>query len=447
MEIKRLLLAKTGNYNNMVLRPYRTHVDINGVKALREAGGNRIEFEPERLAGVASQILSPSDGHRGQAEIPNGWNAPRLCFLMEVTESDKFGTELIQYVSGYTDYDGADPEGGIHPSMRFYLNRSIIVRRIKKDEQEVAALVRACHVLTGNYNLLDANRAGSTYLMRPEDVFSAMGLANMQLGEDVLDTRQTFANSSIKLSRMSHSIPSNYLSTIAEAYAETLKDADPDEDMMSLMATASAKVKDPLIYHDPFLSTASRQTDLQTIGHITYAELCQMQAGLDDRTLVIQRNNVLGQSGTETWNNTTPETLLATSLIHAVPATMVEHLFGSVVFSATNRTEDKQWQVLIHKVEQLVSTGSTTDVQDFVSRLLNEVLKDLPVTGREVEIKVASDLFAEMLLEITLDGNPPVHYCVPSFADALFAPVVADGQYALSMVAHDLSTLMDNLSQ
>ncbi len=461
MQIRRLFMVETGSYEDMMLRPYDTsNMNTKHLLQLQEVTQGGRNLAAPTLAGIAGQIVRPASQPQGMAQIPNGWGERRLRFLMEVVEPDGFGGEQVQYLTGFTNYVGVVnnfSQMHLDPNMELYFNTSITTRRVPYQtpmglsmEQRITD---ASHILTGHYNPSPGHLNHTTHTMRPQDVFDAVGASTLtQFGADVIDTRTTFASSKLKKSIRANTSAPTYLSRLLTTHQNVMMGADTSDDLGKIMAEASGVVREPGITTDPFLNELILRTKLAHGGSITYGELCRLQPGLDDIVHVVLATGINAahnhQRGlAEGWQGNTHETIMANILIHAVPALMMDLMITKVGFTATNRTQDGQTEVLLTGVRTFTENVDMEPyLNRFIMRLKAEVLNDLSMNGLiDYYIQATFDAMGETVIDISVGGQPSIRYVSPSFADALFVPVVTNDQFVLNKLANDISTLAENL--
>lgn len=178
MIIEKLIMVQTGTYNDIVRRPFNTNVDNETLTQFQEAtlGGSNVSVGA--ISGVAGAILRPSAQPEGYVYIDNGWEEPRLRFIMEVSHGVRMGCKQSQILTGYTDYVGVTPNGNVDPNMRLYFNNSINLREVGIDaptgRQSQTRVTDSSHILMQPYSANDAWHGNTPLTMRPQDLFSQM---------------------------------------------------------------------------------------------------------------------------------------------------------------------------------------------------------------------------------------------------------------------------------
>ena len=464
MNITRLLFVETGTYNDMALRPYNTHVTGDVVSAMQEATQGGHHIQPSNLAGVAESVMRPATQAQGMVDIAHGWAEPRLRFVMEITYPGFAGGEEVQYLTGYTDHVGVSALNGtahLDPRMRLYINNSIRTRRVV----EMTPLGRvarqtvsdASHVLFGQYSPGFGNMHAVTHVMRPEDVFKSIeGTPYRASGAEMFDTRTTFAEG-IKKSRRSNGVATDYLSRVMTAHRNAVEGSDHSEDLSKIMGSAQGLVRESLVSQDAALQQFQRHADFSESNSITYGELQVLCPHLDHVTHVTRPGGVYqtAQTGqvhqrglSEHWNGTNNETIMATILSQSVPGILMDLMLTKVGIHATNQTLDGSYHVQITDARGFAEGLDLTPyLQRFRERLTHEILIGLTQNNLiDIQIQGVFDLLGESNIQISVAGGPFVPFCAPSFADALWAPVLTNNAQTLQVLAHDINSLAENLS-
>ena len=84
LKITRMLICDTGSYGGQHRRPYHTTLDANSMNVIRERLEDVPRFAPALIGGVASAFIQPTADTECALHIPNGWDTPRLRFMIEV---------------------------------------------------------------------------------------------------------------------------------------------------------------------------------------------------------------------------------------------------------------------------------------------------------------------------------------------------------------------------
>lgn len=459
MQITRFILVETGTYNDMAIRPYQTNINDTTLNAMTEAtqGGRRLNASV--LAGVAGSIIRPSSMAVGAVSIDNGWDTRRFRFLMEVEFTDFNGGTTVEYVSGYTDHaDTSLQSQQLDPRMMLHINNVVKARRVTEHTPmglvQRTTVAEAAQILTGNYNPQFGGVTNAAQTMRPEDVFGSIGA--QVLGADAFDLRNTFAGGAKKSNRL-NGAATTYLSRIMTSHQTAMKQAGYADDPTVMADNAAGLAREGLIANDPFLSALQRHTNFQGGTSVAYGQLCAMSPSLDNIAQVIMargvqqvgwQNHLRGQS--EHWTGTTNETVFATILAHSVPSIMMDLMLTQITISVTNRTLDGSFQSQFLAPPESFAQGMDLSpyLDLFNRRFESEVLRDLTQNNMiDISLVLHVDVLGDTVIDIALMGGPETRYVVPSFCDALMAPVITNSAMNVQSLASDISALADALEQ
>ena len=447
MKLLSVIFRPTGTYSDMPYRPYvglTPTVDQKLAFARRTHGG--IHLDPVTLAQVTNMFIRPGKHAIMCAPIPNGWAERRLTFELVIEHSNT----LLQVVSGYTDYLGVTPDGKFHLDMRLFFNRTTTFR---KNEQGMTELKEACQLLTDPSGMRPLPHPQAyTQTLTPRDVLQTLGLQSFAgLEDDVVDVRPTFMSSTIKKSRASNCIPSIYLSQIAMAYQGVSVDDVEQEGYHYAMEAAASAVTEPLLINDPFLRMVAQNSGLMTAGSLAYRDFIKLpiEGCQEEHVKMVTTNadmyHLFHEKGnTAEWTSTEPSVQIATVLGNAVPALMAEHQISSVNFSAIKNERVDTYELAITGAASWATGVGTLDL--FKRDLRQVVLPHLLyLNGRPQKVSVAGgfSLAGESHMQVTIDNGKSIPFCMPTFADARFTPVLSGLESALNSLALHLGKHLD----
>lgn len=464
-EIRQLRFLETGTYNDMYRRPYQTHVSRDTLQAFGDATQGGTNLNVGNVASVAGEILRPAAQVRAQDQvgIPQGWGERRFLFMMEIfypAGGFASGEGTRQLISGSTNYVGASNLTGairLDPKMELYINSVVTLKTVSSmgphGPQTWERIIDASQILNepagnvvGGFGQYD-----HPVTLRPQDVFENTQTHYLSGDVRTLDTRQTFSHGMKKSLRENNLAPS-YISRVANAYQTSLTQVTDDTNMKDIMTNAKGLVQDPLLTRDKFIKLISDMTQFNYTGFITYGELCRMQPGLDNITDVIyQDKRALHQyhtrGQTAEWVGANQESVIASILFQSVPAVMVQFMLTRIQVRITNRTLDGSFDIRPTQILGYQSMPIDERIwMPFINRLKSEVLVDITQNNQiDMDITLTIDVTGESSLDISIAGQPSIPFCVPSFADARFVPVVANNFDYLNRMAHDMSMLCDNV--
>lgn len=476
MNLVKLIMIETGTYDNMFLRPYEivdSHRHLATIQEVTRGGRN---ISAEALSGCAGQVLRPTVTPIARAEIPNGWGTRRFRFLMQIEDTDLMGNVTEQYLTGYTDYDGASfHSGSVDPNLRMYVTGTIRMKSIKVmtpyGTQMQTSLANAAQVVTGRSQFSNNYMTQAMAMQRPVDVFTALQTQEFRRfgHNDVFDPRPSFIHENIKLSQWNNNSAPNYLSKVLKAGTMSMTSADYSESASEIWGRAEGLVRESAYSQDPALFHLYRTTSFQEGDSFTYGELAGLFPNLDAVTYLIptktmQRTSAASgifqaphdepyESGSYNgWQGQDMTTLWATVLSHAVPALMMETMVSSASFTMHNYTMNGDIDIRWAAVQPFARNLDNATLQDLVNaletKLRVQVARDL-APDRHINFNIMGtfDIMGESKMMISIGDQPPVPYATPTFADSLFAPVITTGQEGLRAIADQLEFFTENLAQ
>ena len=458
-QVVKAIFVETGTYNDLTSRPFKTELDMGTLRSFQEATNMGQHITSSTISGIAGNVLKPSAQAQGNIAITNGWDTPRLRFILEV----EFGsTSLLastrQVVTGYTDYVGVIERGGQHivdPNMRLFFNNSITLRSVKENSPwggliERQTVVDASQLLTGVYQ---PSFGGGvvTRSMRPEDLFVTAGLGALA-NANTLDTRVNFASGHIKKSNRKNTFAPEYISRVVKADQMAKASVDGEATPYDhVMDEARGQVLEGLVSDDPYLKKLMDRTNMGQEASVTYGELCAIDQHLDSIAMIMLRRQsdpVHHRGQTEHWAGSNMETLAATTLSHSVPSIMMDLMLTGVSFMATNQTLNGEYVVQIVGQKSFTSSIDMSPyLEAFTNRLKTEVLRG--ITNNNLitfDLTMQIDLIGETFVRISMNGQPHIDFMMPSFCDALSVPVLTQDPSDLYTLANDLTTLAENVT-
>lgn len=456
MKITRLVMTETGTYNDMVSRPYEAHLDGDTLSAFQEATQWGENVTPSAIAGVAGNIVRPRAQPERQVGIVNGWETPRLRFMMEVEYEAGMGTYVTQVVCGYTDYVGATRSGNIDHNMKLYFNSSIILRHTQAmtstGRSTISQMADNSHIVTqANQTPIGPSAFGGNSLtMRPEDLFNRMQTGGIPSELTAIDTRQKFIQGIKKSSRKNNLAPS-YMSRVLDAHRHSMNDSDYGETYEDMCHKASGTVREGLIHSDGFMRNLTVASNLMEEGFIYFGDLMELDNTIADRAVLSFNtpttqvsNHSRGDSAN--WSSTELETVAATALSNSVPSLMMDTMLTKVSFMVTNETFDGTFDCRILNAMHFNKNVSVKEYAErFMHRLQVEVLRDLSRNNNfTVKLEMHCDVIGETHINISMNGGPEIPYVTPSFSDGLLVPVLTTQQETLDGVTTGFEMLSDS---
>ena len=450
MKLLALTFIPTGTYSDM---PYRPYTALTPTAAQRHAFARQtvggLMIDPVPMSNVANLLIRPGKHAIKPVPIPSGWGESRLAFQLMVGPIPWGDGEVNQVLTGYTDYKGVSPDGKFDPQMRLYFNRSMFTRGSSR-----RPLIDPCHLLS-NPSGEKVPWISSAHTLLPSNIFQRIAIEDLFADgamTDLLDSRATFAGEAIKKSRLDNGIPGVYLSRLATTYQAIRRgDFGTEEEVGDAYSYAAGAASEPSVKNDPFMLRLATLTDIMSTGSITYQELLStLEESGDERVnyVGIKPDTLHKVGDTAEWTGHQVSVQMATLLGNAVPVLLARHQLSEVSFSASNNPFDGSFN--------LMTTGGNFWAQGYISfseafdafrrdlRLL--VLPQLTYvngTPQRIEVTGRFTLTGDSHMTIKIDGDRTIPFCMPSFADARFAPVIGADENALRALASKLNVHLD----
>jgi hypothetical protein len=464
MKIVKVLFMEIGANDQMYLRPFQANVDGEELNHLQEVTRNGKNLTPAALSGVGADIMRPSATISNPVDVVGGLNNGRLVFMMEVEWPAQAGLVTVEYLTGYTDYVGVNATFGRNtydPNMRLYFNN--VIRGSRRRDRSGFASRSTVHVqdshqiISGEYQPDITNLHNVPHLMRPQDVFTNVSMAECRnlISGDVYDTRSTHGPDKLQVSDRRNNIPGTYLSRLLTTWNDhSDRDHHDEATMYSSMASV---VAEPSIIKLRTISKLSTMTDLRRGGSVTWGELKEAdEVGmLEARTTAAlalsnaTRSQLSHVGQGQHWRGNDHHTIIATSVAQAVPGIMAQLLLTMAQFTATNMTLDGSWIV------NMIDWESFNDDQDMVieqvklfqQRMITDLLLGVSAGNlMPMALTCTFDVMSQTSIEVDFDGEA-VPFFAPSFCDGLFSNIRAPGTNALDDLATNIQKLMLSMHQ
>ena len=457
--IAQLIIAETGTYNQQYRRPYESHLNGQGRQRLIEAFANTNAIVGSTFTGLAHQFIQPSAAPEANIVIANGWDTPRLRFMMEVQHLDRMGCQHSEYVIGYTDHPGVSMGGHLDPRMVFTVNAinttsNRITNSATMGSQVYQEVIDASSVIVNDqYNGLTA--PGKLYGLRPEDVYAQIDNQELAAGLDndpIVASCSLLTTSAMK-SRRSNSIAPTYMANVLNAYLQTTR-SDQNLPLKEINETARTSVKSASASDDRFMTFLRSKSQTGTNYQFTYGDLLMLDPNVETVKRVVPmkpewRAGLHHSGQTAHWHGTDYTTLFATTLIQSLPGYMLNYNLAKVHIVSANVGMGGLPLTAWKRTPQSFATGTdlSAATASFIYRLENELLRDLTDNNTiSYDIDASCDLMGDTFVRISLNGEPYSDFVVPSFCDSLMAPMVTSKNAVLDGIASDFGSLMSEIS-
>lgn len=472
--VRKFVVAETGCYDDQFFRPYELNAQQNDLNLFQELVEGQTRVSSVGLASVAGSLLNPRAVVNSSAVIANGWGTRRCRFILIVEFPVGLGNSEIEVITGYTDYLGVSLLGRsakFDPSMLFYINSTMHVRQTLMRDGPTPyysyTAVDASHLIMPSMSsggiLLNSYGDNHISLLRPQDVLGGLQTNNILSGE-IKDTRNKMVGHSIKKSRRSNSVASDYLARTVNAIvaSEELKGEGSPLNNNNIYSSSRARddVKEPMAARDSFLRLINDRTTFRNERNFSYKELCGIFPYLDNDnagvTMFVPRGRIVRQDIPDAvpgvgmpMSDSGPVTQVAVKLANNLPAIMMDLLLMHITCFITNESIGGVPSVRVDASEAIIDIDKTQLVNLFIERVVKEVLPAITDNNRiNFNAFISVDVLGNTHMRIGYAGNHITDYLIPSFCDNLFTPVISDTQVSVSAMATDVkelaSFLIDN---
>lgn len=456
--INKLWINHVGGYADQVMRPYETVAtgavikDIENVVHGVNGQYNQGPMTGQMLGGVATSFMHPQAYAGNQITIANGWGNPRLTFLLEVETRTSLST-ITELVQGYTDYNDPSYSGHIDPRCMFYINSITRLREVKHHTpfgaKSIQQVVDSSHVIvnnewTGMSDWLSQNQDVPTN-MRPQDIYSVLVVPqDIRQHDTLLDLRNARSNNAV-LSRRTNNLSTDYVGRVLSGYQKAI--AAPYDSEGNVFTSALGATQENLLSKDPFITALSQVTGSMTASSFSFNDLQRMDPTVLDRTVVIRpQDSVMGainyRDHSNVWTGSDAETQAAAVLANGIPALMAHFGLSTLGFQATNHSVNGP-EFSFTALKGFGGMDVSTYANNLASRIQNELIDYISNYNMiSYAISLQCIFTQDLQVQISLNGGPSIPYVNPTFADAMFAPVLSDTNTRLQEVSNDFELLV-----
>lgn len=458
LNVVKLIVQLTGTYDEQYQRPYTTQLDVHTQNDILEAVSGKAHITPNSVATATMGFITPAATPERAVGIVNGWNVPRLRFLLQLHEVDQMNMAQTFYVTGYTEYSDLSMHNRVDPKMMFYINNISITKTVNYNtplgNQSYQNLIDSSHVLVNNSygNIFDTNKV---YDLTPESVLDDIGALDLgSSGDLVINTVSTMNRTPTKADRKNN-ISSVYVARVLDGYLQTSRQADFESHSTMLENTRSG-MQGMTYTQDPFLmrlqAIHNRQGHGTAISNtFTLEDLCQIDPNTPNimKTAEYQAGGVYQTGIHSGWGGSDGVTLFAATLSQALPAYLTQFCFNSTHFTSTNYTIGGAIETTVNDVKGFNnSLDLTREVAAFVYRINTELLMGLSYGNKmPFQLEVRCDLIGETWIELSLNGDRAMCFVMPSFCDSLITPITTTNVNNLHGIASDFDRLMTGITE
>jgi hypothetical protein len=462
-----MTLARSGTFGTQYRRPYDTNGQGHVINMFQERfaqmGNQGGLASPQLFAGIAGEFMKPQAAPEAKIMIPNDWGTERYYFILEVLVLNAMGGQTREVIQGFTSFTDPSYANNIDPRMQFFINSITTIKDAQMPGQfgmmSVPSVVSSYHVLANNaYNGPDTLGTGSLHnsiSMRPQDVMGAIQTYPM-VADDLTDLRSSHTTVP-KASARSNTLASNYTGKMVGSWA--MASAKEHQTEGHIVADAYGMVADGRgLTADLFIRTISGINNAPITNFFTYQDLLRVDPTFDDRCTIIKDAPVIkmgngmladvSAGNFQDWGGSTFTHQAAAILSASMPALMVEAGLRSMELIASNKSGIPYIRVAMCSPIVFGMQLNEIQLSRLEQRIQSELLDDISMQGQLMYDLTASVYLAQQsVITIQLENEPPTVFSMPTFADALSAPVITHTADRLQNVSMDFSNLMNSLVQ
>lgn len=474
IRLVKAMFVESGTYNDMYRRPYQSQqMDRSTQRTFDDIVQGESNVLSAAIAGIAGRIIAPQANPEKRIVLPNsGEKTLRFYLEFMIEHSGDASFSSIEYLTGYSDYCGyhakANGDAILDKDMKFYFNNAILVNQTEhrgvNGRRRSLSVEQASQILISpdNDDVDGFDHRGSAYItLLPQDVMSTLDDRDLRQRDiEGRDYRTGFSGTQIKKSRRGNQLPSEYLSRSINGIlaAERSTDIGSNREERSLHARARTHVREALLTTDRVMNYLCDKLEYAELHYVTSGEIMKVFPEFDDVAEIFTQGNVW-QTGvqsrtahrgdTEHWHSSSKSTHIATMLSNMVPAIMMDLGLSRITFTATNEIDVGRGLTRMEGdcvVTDLRSFANVSDMrrhQDvFRDRMILEVIPTLSDNNAHIiDIAMNCSVTGDSWITVSFDCGPDIEYCVPTFCDALFSPVVASSTDTLDEIAEDIHQL------
>lgn len=466
--IDSLTYIPVGACNPVLSRPYIVNATSDAINTIadRVTSANSGKVTPGIVSGVASSIIQPSAvGY--QTGINSEWvGTKKYIFLLKIKAIGMTGIEINSYIQGYTDYDGITPSGNIDGSMVHHINN--VIETTCMTLNTPLGIIRK-EKLYKIYNVFTSTVNADAFTQRPVDVLENINMLNMANVMSPGDTLQAYSannlinqfNNNAITSTVNNNITTEYLSKILTTGMLVNKSKDIYVGAYDLTEQDSvdSRIPEPSINDNRFIKYISRLAGFKTTREIfNFNQLMSVDQSIYNRFRLINLNkNIVNPQAVSTpdvgdhWNGQDPVTLKAYSLIENMVSMSLKYGFNKLFFTATNMaTPTGLAEVYITNFDSFMNLENnefTYLLEIFKEKFISEIFLNETISGAiPMHMEGYVDLLGTTKIHLQYAGYPGNWYTIPTYANSMFQSVVTLDKNALDYTSHQLSAIIDTLS-
>lgn len=483
--------ARSYGYQQQVIRSFTTNLNVGDI--------DRIVEDISRNNGTLTNVNQSTNNVMkmgalpvGNANIDNGWAAPRYTFKMIVrcqpTETTVYGSTSDIYdliVTGYSDASGEfivrDITGSTYPNENLVFN----INSIQKISINANAntITNIQNVGVGSVNSFQNDSCN--VCVRPSDITSGItgSLVDKDFGGSVYSVNTRASQEPMAFERKD-AIGKQYVNKILNAVVNGVADANSSYNAYNnlfnsgadqAIIEATSRLRNNILSTDLFIQ-ALQEVNLNPLKEsFTIKQLKSIDRTFtSDRIVyanVIEDNRfttdgILNSQYTEHMLGANRETTLVTELHNMLTNLMTEKFVVSMVIRLSNNYRPLEsgfgmalqpeyfvdgnsvrWSYAVAQNDPNAPMLLSRALDNAVKILIDPLLSSNGNTRYDVVANI--DLTTDTSISISLDGKEPILYRFPTFGDTCFTPMVGSDDTKTNLVSSLgllVNEITDNIS-
>lgn len=452
VNVESILFYDTGTFNPQYLRPWNLVATGSDLETLK----NEKLYNNSASFDISSNILKPSINPVNTSKIINGWDSPRLRFVIKVITKHRTGAVSKDLIQGYTDYAGVTSNNTIDTEMVLYVN-SIVNLKTYNTANGVTVIPTANQILVNNENTGVFDQT-PLLKIRPKDVYNTLihsyGISSNNTGfnNNQIYDATTLLDRHADFSKRSYASPHKYLNSILNAWGTASQDSSVNN-LNSLCEIAKDYTDDRSLESNSFFKLVGRIADGYPTSSFKLKHVLDLDQTAINRMSFLKTGGLtqisMHQTGmTAHWHGTDNETMVATMLSQAAVSIMIDSGITGITFNVTNDsiTGEYVWQ-FENAIGFSQQANITQNVMLFKNRIEFEILNSISTSLKSVfYIAMNIDLIGNTFIRVkTNAASQWVDYMIPTFADSLFAPTLTNDVNQVTQLAQNFHTLASNI--
>ena len=461
--IEKIVFAKVPQQQDQFFRPYVTNNDTLAssdrvaAMAADTLRGDNVFFNAANVAPIVGDLLQISSTPGQVSSIDNGWGTERYTFQLIAKAKLSTGGTSVYIINGYTDLPSIAIRGDqfyVDPDLILTVNSITDCSEIHDSHgNTMLKPMDSNQVLTKNQWVTTGGNPDSFFSQRPTDVASHMQLLASPHNEEHIYVNDGRVNlSGNVMSRRANSLSTDYTARVFNGFIKTSAELHEESGFQQNFFTAvGATMSESALASNKFLymlNNRSGRSVSQT--NFRWKDLVSLDSQVDQKKFLLadgpNYRRGLPSNGLMTSNlrRTDAVGVAAATMHSAVPALMNQLGLTSITAFITNSnsTFGASHSISISNATCVNPLRVKEACQLFESLLPNAVLVSLFDTTRsQYEIGIHCSIWGETLLKISVDGSPVEDFLMPTFADALTAPVISDTKSTLNDISLGLNTI------